>query len=87
MSALAELENQGFSLKVRAGKLVLSPRSRLTPELVNFARQHKPEILRELTTKRPDFDDLPKDLKTCHRCNCTGCRWCEQTGYLEIYHA
>lgn len=42
---LLDLQDQGFTLTVRGDTLVVSPGSRLTPELCNAIREHKPALL------------------------------------------
>jgi len=49
MSAIAvvaqQLERAGLRLATRGPKLVLKPKSRLTPELLDLARRHRDELL------------------------------------------
>lgn len=48
MSAVATIIEQGFKIQPQGDRLLVSPASRLTDELRDFIRQHRPEILREL---------------------------------------
>lgn len=44
-SALDDLLNAGLTVTSDSGQLILKPASRLTPDLVALAREHKPGIL------------------------------------------
>lgn len=50
---LSTLQAAGFTLTVRAGKLIVAPASLLTPELTEAIRQHKAGLLALLATDRP----------------------------------
>ena len=48
MLAYKVLEDQGISLDVAGDELRLSPKEKVTAELIEFARAHKAEIISEL---------------------------------------
>jgi hypothetical protein len=48
VEVLEQMRNAGVRLAARDDRLRLIPKSRVTPEIVELARQHKPELLSHL---------------------------------------
>ncbi|HHT9146905.1 MAG: hypothetical protein Q7J31_15640 [Syntrophales bacterium] len=48
MLASNVLKNQGIDLNIVGDELRLSPKKKVTPEIIEFARAHKPQIITEL---------------------------------------
>ena len=55
---LRELAQCGVSLQVKQGNLHLSPRSRLTPELIQMLKRQKAEMIQALRLAALDEDQL-----------------------------
>ena len=55
---LGELGQRGVSVQVEQGNLHLSPRSKLTPELIQRLKDHKAEMVRALRLAALDEDQL-----------------------------
>ena len=53
LGLLFTLQAAGFALTVRAGKLIVAPASKLTPELTDAIREHKAGLLTLLTELSP----------------------------------
>jgi ribosomal protein L37AE/L43A len=84
LELVTKLQRQGFTLRpVEGGKLRIEPGSRLTPELTEQLRRHKPEVLRLLavaapfscpscggvaTLEKPDASILPTRIWNCATC-------------------
>jgi hypothetical protein len=49
---LQELEAREVRIEARGGKLYLSPKARLTPDLLDAVRAHKPDLLALAATTR-----------------------------------
>jgi sugar phosphate isomerase/epimerase len=67
-SLLDELRNRGIRLEARSnGNLYVAPKSRLTPNVVDRIRRHKPELLALLERKRPSFAQVEarRLIRTC----------------------
>ncbi len=86
MSALAELRGQGFKVSASGdGRIALSPGPSLTPDLISYARLHKPEILADLAEeevevaaglrcprcRQLDYRPLGGGRRRCLRCPTT----------------
>lgn len=54
-SILERLRAAGLQVEAIDGRLKVTPTSRLTPELINTIKGHKPEIIAELTAPAPAF--------------------------------
>jgi hypothetical protein len=55
-SLLDELRDRGIRLEARSnGNLYVAPKSRLTPEVLDRIRRHKPELLALLERRSPSF--------------------------------
>ena len=61
---LVNLRTVGFTLSAKGGKLLVSPASKLTPELTEAIREHKPALLALLAAERP-LTPLERFLTTC----------------------
>lgn len=56
---LSQLRAAGFTLAARDGKLIVTPASRLTPELTASIREHKPALLELLAAQAHHAEDVP----------------------------
>lgn len=77
----AELVEAGFSIKLDGGKLEVSPASRLTDNLRQAIRQHKDQIISELSN--PEVRTCP----TCSRQLASSGKyhfWCE-SGHYDLH--
>src|SRR5258708_30083471 len=67
-SLLDELRDRGIRLEARSnGNLYVAQKSRLTPDVLERIRRHKPELLALLGRKSPSFTQLEAILliRTC----------------------
>ncbi len=55
---LGELAQSGVSVQVKQGNLHLSPRSKLTPAIIQRLKDHKAELVRALRLAALDEDQL-----------------------------
>lgn len=86
---IAEVRQMGITLTVVGGKIECeAPTGTITPELVDLIKQHKPAIIKLLSTEAPTFS--PGD---CSRCPAAGFwdyanyagqgPWCFHYAYFE----
>lgn len=59
LNLLSQLRAAGFTLAARDGKLIVTPASRLTPELTASIREHKPALLELLARRAHHAEDVP----------------------------
>jgi hypothetical protein len=52
-SLLRQLAREGFAVRHEAGRLLVSPRDRLTPELTAWIKYLKAEVIAELESAEP----------------------------------
>jgi len=58
-AVLFRLRDAGLRVRVEGDKVLVSPKGRLTPELADYIRQHKAEIIRVLTpAPEPGLNEL-----------------------------
>lgn len=68
MSLLDELRNRGIRLEARSnGNLYVAPKGRVTPDVLDCIRRHKPELLALLGQKRASFAQVEAGrlIRTC----------------------
>lgn len=67
MSPCELLQNHGICLDVTGDELRLSPREKITPEIVRFARAHKLEIISELQSSIIYTNPYPENTAEARR--------------------
>jgi hypothetical protein len=70
-SLLDELRYRGIRLEARSnGNLYVAPKSRLTSDVLDRIRRHKPELLALLEQKRTSFAQVEarRLIRTCREC-------------------
>ena len=78
---LTDLARRGIRLEAHGGRLRYSPRSAVTPELMEGMRNHKPELLTLVAYDRwqlyesSAWDDLPEPLEPHGECSGLNCWW------------
>src|SRR5208283_385818 len=73
---LERLHNLGVTVAIEGDRLAVQPKERLTPELRQAIREHKPDLMRFLDADR-EGPPYPDGLG---RVKCFYCRHCEITG-------
>jgi len=65
-SLLDELRSRGIRLEARSnGNLYVAPKDRLTPDVLDRIRRHKPELLALLEYKRASFAQVEAQRLIC----------------------
>ena len=60
MQPIYELKKFGINVTLQGGKLRLTPKERITPEVVEYVKKHKVEIIRELKARSGNRETLNK---------------------------
>ena len=63
MTPLRKILGAGFAVKAVNGKLLIAPAHELTASRRAFIRQHKAELLAELTAANDELATLPLDFE------------------------
>lgn len=78
MEILVELKRQGIRIWLGEDGLKLSPKSKLTPELIEKIKTHKDQIINNLRNQEATRINEPQPQKPCYICG-------DYNWWLSIY--